>query len=149
MASEDRKAVAQPAYLELSVRTTAREELVDITDRVEAAVRELGLREATTCVYVPHTTAGVTINEGADPAVRRDLLTALARIVPEDQPFEHDEGNSPAHIKTTLVGSAVLVPVHGGALGLGTWQRVFLCEFDGPRSRRVRVGAGGSPSAAK
>ncbi len=136
-------------HVELTVATRGAEELVDVTERVEKALAELDLSEGVALVYVPHTTAGVTINEGADPAVRRDLLAALARIVPADLPYEHDEGNSPAHVKTSLVGSSVLVPVEDGALRLGRWQSVYLCEFDGPRSRKLWVSAGGNPSAAK
>ena len=137
--------------VELTVRTRQREELVDVTERVARAVRELGLREGAAWVYVPHTTAGVTINEGADPAVARDLLAALRLLVADDGPWEHAEGNSPAHVKATLVGASALVPLTGGELALGRWQSVYVCEFDGPRSRTVWVGGagGGSPSASK
>jgi secondary thiamine-phosphate synthase enzyme len=135
--------------IELGVRTSYRDEFVDITERVQEAVEELGLRDGFALVYVPHTTAGVTINEGADPAVRRDLLKALARIVPQDEAYEHAEGNSPAHVKASLMGSSVLVPVERGTLKLGRWQSVYLCEFDGPRSRSVWVASSGAPSAAK
>jgi secondary thiamine-phosphate synthase enzyme len=142
--------MGRPSRVELTVRTSRAEELVDVTDKVERALGELGLSDGAALVYVPHTTAGVTINEGADPAVRRDVLAALALMVPADQAFEHAEGNSPAHVKASLVGSAVLVPVEGGELRLGRWQSVYLCEFDGPRSRKVWVSAGGGgPSAAK
>ena len=133
----------------ITVRTSRREEMVDISDRVADALPELGLEEGLVHVWVPHTTAGITVNEGADPAVRRDLIAALAAIVPSDLAWEHEEGNSPAHVKTTLVGSAVLVPVAGGRPALGRWQAVYLCEFDGPRSRTVRLASGGGPSAAK
>jgi secondary thiamine-phosphate synthase enzyme len=135
--------------VELIVATRGAEELVDVTERVQKALAELDLTDGVALIYVPHTTAGVTINEGADPAVRRDLLAALARIVPADLPYEHDEGNSPAHVKASLVGSSVHVPVEDGALRLGRWQSVYLCEFDGPRSRKLWVSAGGNPSAAK
>ncbi|MBA2564912.1 MAG: YjbQ family protein [Gemmatimonadetes bacterium] len=135
--------------MELSVRSAAREEFVDVTERVGEVVRELGVREGFVLVYVPHTTAGVTINEGADPDVRRDMLAALARIVHDDPSFLHAEGNSPAHVKTSLMGSSVIVPVGGGRLRLGRWQSVYLCEFDGPRTRSMWVSAGGSPSRAK
>jgi secondary thiamine-phosphate synthase enzyme len=133
----------------LTVKTTRREEMVDITDRLEGPLAELGLRDGLLHVWVAHTTAGVTVNEGADPAVRRDLLRALAAMVPGDLAWEHAEGNSPAHVKTTLVGSSALVPVAGGRPALGRWQAVYLCEFDGPRSRTVRLAAGGGPSASK
>ena len=121
---------------EIQVRTRARRELVDITGQVAAAARETG-GDGAWLVFVPHTTAGVTINEGADPAVAEDILTALETAVPEDQPWKHAEGNSTAHVLTTLVGSSVLVAVEDGELELGTWQAIFLCEFDGPRSRKV------------
>ncbi|HET6362497.1 MAG TPA: secondary thiamine-phosphate synthase enzyme YjbQ [Gemmatimonadota bacterium] len=121
---------------EIQVRTRARRELLDITGQVAAAARETG-GDGAWLVFVPHTTAGVTINEGADPAVAEDILTALETAVPEDQPWKHAEGNSTAHVLTTLVGSSVLVAVEDGELELGTWQAIFLCEFDGPRSRKV------------
>jgi secondary thiamine-phosphate synthase enzyme len=134
---------------EVTVRTNHGEELVDITERVEEALARIGLRDGMALVYVPHTTAGITINEGADPAVRKDLLAALSRIVPEDEAYAHAEGNSPAHVKASLVGASALVPVEAGELRLGRWQSVYLCEFDGPRSRTVWVSGGGGPSAAK
>lgn len=140
---------ARRGAVELRVRTSFRDEFVDITAGVRDAVRELRLGDGAALVYVPHTTAGATINEGADPAVRRDLLAALARLIPEDSRFEHAEGNSPAHVKASLMGSSVLVPVEDGELRLGRWQSVYLCEFDGPRSRTVWVSAGGRPSSAK
>jgi secondary thiamine-phosphate synthase enzyme len=148
MGDSERRA-ARGGWVELNVRTSHTEELVDVTDRVQRALPELGLEDGVALVYVPHTTAGATLNEGADPAVRRDMLAALARIVPPDPGFEHAEGNSPAHVKTSLVGSSVLVPVERGELRLGRWQSVYLCEFDGPRSRKVWVSAVGRPSAAK
>lgn len=140
---------ARPPRVELAVRSSRREELLDIGDRVRDACRELGLRDGVVHVYVPHTTAGVTINEGADPAVSRDLLAALDRLVPRNASYEHAEGNSPAHVKTSLMGSSVMVPVEEGELKLGQWQCLYLCEFDGPRSRKVWVGAGGGPAAEK
>lgn len=136
-------------HVELTVRTGSAEEFVDVTELVQGALEKLKLEEGTALVYVPHTTAGATLNEGADPAVRRDMLAALARIVPADPSFEHAEGNSPAHVKTSLVGSSVLVPVVAGRLRLGRWQSVYLCEFDGPRSRKVWVSAVAGPSSAK
>lgn len=120
---------------EIPVRTTARRELVDITSKVAEAARADG--DGVWLVYVPHTTAGVAINEGADPSVATDLVQGLERAVPDDQPWDHAEGNSPAHVMSTLVGSSVLVAIEGGELALGTWQSIFFCEFDGPRSRRV------------
>jgi len=122
----------------LRVRTPAREALVNVTAVLEQAVRELGLREGVLHVYSPHTTAGVVIQEGADPAVAEDLLMRLAELAPRDHPgYRHLEGNADAHVKTALVGNAVLVPVAGGRLALGTWQQVFLAEFDGPRTREL------------
>lgn len=119
----------------IQVRSRAKRELIDITDEVAAAARAGG--DGAWMVFVPHTTAGVAINEGADPSVATDLVRALERAVPEDQPFDHAEGNSSAHVMSALVGSSVLVAMEGGELALGTWQSIFLCEFDGPRAREV------------
>ena len=121
----------------LDVRTTERVSFVDISRDVAGLVRDAG--DGAVLVYVPHTTAGVTINEDADPSVRADLAMALERIVPGDLPFTHLEGNSDAHTKASLMGSSVLVPVVHGALQLGTWQGIYFAEFDGPRHRRVLV----------
>lgn len=126
----------------LEVRTGSRQELVNITAQVQAEVERLGLTDGFCLVYVPHTTAGVTINEGADPTVKSDIIMALDRIVSDSWPYRHGEGNSPAHVKSSLMGPSVLIPVEGGRLTLGTWQAVFFCEFDGPRRRRVRVSPG-------
>jgi secondary thiamine-phosphate synthase enzyme len=125
---------------EFAVSTRRRVELIDITRRVGEIVRESGIGEGVCRVFVPHTTAAVTINEKADPDVARDIAAALERIVPEDQGFRHAEGNSDAHVKATLVGPSETIFVSGGELVLGTWQAVFFCEFDGPRTRRVVVG---------
>ena len=119
------------------VRTPRRVAFVDITAQVTAAVEGQG--EGAVLVYVPHTTAGVTINEDADPSVRNDLEMALERLVPSDLPFTHAEGNSDAHTKASLMGSSVTVPLAAGRLQLGTWQGIYLAEFDGPRTRRVLV----------
>jgi secondary thiamine-phosphate synthase enzyme len=121
---------------EIPIRTRARRELIDITKSVAEVALESGT-DGIWMVYVPHTTAGVTINEGADPAVATDIVRALETAVPDEQPWEHEEGNSPAHVMATLVGSSVLVAIESGDLALGTWQSIFFCEFDGPRSRRV------------
>ena len=126
---------------EFSVTTQKRSQLVDITDLVTAALGDLDGASAA-LVYVPHTTAGVTINEHADPAVARDFEAALEKIVSEDWPWEHiEEGeeNAPTHIRAAFMGSDVLVPVREGRLALGTWQGIFFCEFDGPRERSVYV----------
>ncbi len=121
----------------IDVRTPRRVAFVDITAQVAAAVAGQG--DGAALVYVPHTTAGITINEDADPSVRADLEMALERIVPSDLPFAHREGNSDAHTKASLMGSSVTIPLTAGQLQLGTWQGVYLAEFDGPRSRRVLV----------
>jgi secondary thiamine-phosphate synthase enzyme len=119
------------------VQTQRRVSFVDVTREVAALVRDAG--DGAAMVFVPHTTAGVTINEDADPSVRADLEMALERLVAHDLPFTHLEGNSDAHVKASLMGSSVLVPVSGGALQLGTWQGIYFAEFDGPRRRRVLV----------
>ena len=122
-----------------TVRTRGRTDLVDITSRVAQIVAESGVREGVCLVYVPHTTAAVTINENADPTVRQDLEMELSKIVPWSDGYAHSEGNSAAHIKSSLVGCSEAIPVSGGRLTLGTWQGVYLCEFDGSRNRQVMV----------
>lgn len=121
------------------VRTSHRAQLVDITDRVAEAVRRSGVAEGMCHVFIPHTTAGVTINEGADPDVAHDIATLLGTLVPKDAGFRHGEGNSDSHVKTALVGPSCVAPVRDAALSLGTWQAIFLCEWDGPRTRTVEV----------
>ncbi len=123
----------------LRVKTNARTELVDITQGVQRLVTESGIRSGVCYVYVPHTTAGITINENTDPNVGRDILKELNKVIPFDDAYGHSEGNSAAHIKSTLVGMSKSVLVEDGRLALGTWQAVFFCEFDGPRDRRVMV----------
>lgn len=122
---------------ELSLTTHQRLEMIDITEQLGKIVADSGVSEGILTVYNPHTTAGVLINEGADPDVQRDLLGAFARIVPSDVPFRHAEGNSPAHLLTALTASSACVFIQDERLRLGTWQRFFFCEFDGPRSRRL------------
>jgi len=127
------------------VRTASRDQFVDVTARVQEAVSESGIRDGTVTVYVPHTTAGVTVNENADPDVIHDVLGALDQAVPWRQGFyRHGEGNSAAHVKSSLVGCSTTVPVVGGRMTLGTWQAIFFCEFDGPRTRRVIVTVAGA-----
>ena len=119
----------------LEIQTPARTALVDITARVQAAVVELGVQAGAITVFVPHTTAGITINENADPDVVADIKAALEKLVPWNNQYRHSEGNSAAHIKAGLMGSSVRVLVENGRLQLGTWQAIYFCEFDGPRSR--------------
>jgi len=123
----------------LEIRTRSREEIVDLTAEVQEIVSASGVKDGLCLVFVPHTTAGVTINENADPDVREDLLAALRRAVPDSLPYRHGEGNSPAHVKASLVGSSVAVIAEDGKLRLGTWQGIQFCEFDGPRDRKVWV----------
>lgn len=123
----------------IHLRTTARQEMVDITPFVEKAVREAGVRSGLCVVYCPHTTGAVTVNEGADPDVASDILMGLSRVVPENLPFRHREGNSDAHVKASLIGPSETLILEEGRLLLGTWQKVFFCEFDGPRERCVHV----------
>ncbi len=121
----------------LSVTTSGKMEFVDITDALARQLTRAGINQGAVLLYNPHTTAGLTINEGADPAVQSDIIGVLDQIVPRDYPYRHLEGNSPAHVMASLVGSSVTVIVEGGRLKLGTWQRIFFCEFDGPRSRKL------------
>lgn len=122
-----------------SVPTSSRTCFVDITSEVGRAIRECGVSDGLAVVFVSHTTAGVTINENADPAVRRDIIAHLEKAVPERGDYDHAEGNSPAHIKASMMGSSVTVIVSNGKPVLGTWQGIYLCEFDGPRTRNVFV----------
>ena len=122
------------------VHTRRRSQLIDITEKIAEAVDTSGVREGICHVFIPHTTAGVTINEGADPAVAADIESHLAEIVPKEAAFEHAEGNSDSHIKAMLSGPSCAAPVRDGKLALGQWQAIFLCEWDGPRTRRVEVG---------
>lgn len=124
---------------EFAVRTGERTCFVDVTAQVQEVVAGLGLADGAVLVFVPHTTAAVTLNEGADPDVVRDLDMELGKIVPLADGYRHVEGNSAAHLKSSLVGCSEIVPVAGGRLALGTWQAIWFCEFDGPRQRRVQV----------
>ncbi len=128
------------SWVTFEVRTTRRAQMLNITERVAETVERSGVDDGTCHVFIPHTTAGVTINEGADPDVAADVESHLAELVPKEAAFDHEEGNSDAHIKTILVGPSCTAPVRGGKLALGTWQAVFLCEWDGPRTRHVEVG---------
>jgi secondary thiamine-phosphate synthase enzyme len=130
---------------QFEVKTHQRSQMVELTDRVQAVVRVAGVASGRVTVYVPHTTAGITINENADPDVVHDMLAQLDRMVPWDQPFfRHGEGNAAAHVKASMMGSSVTVLVEDGRLQLGTWQGLWFCEFDGPRTRRVWVSVEGA-----
>jgi secondary thiamine-phosphate synthase enzyme len=123
----------------VSVKTSARKQMLDVTAELRQAVKSAGLKAGLVIAYVPHTTAGITINENADPDVPRDILSHFAKLVPADKAFRHVEGNSDAHIQASLMGSSVTVIVEDGSLVLGTWQSVFFCEFDGPRTRQLHI----------
>lgn len=123
----------------LSIKTRKRTEFVDITSDINQLIQKSGTDQGLCMIYVPHTTAAVTINESADPSVKSDILMVLNQIIPWEANYRHLEGNSPAHIKSTLVGSSELIAIDNSRLILGTWQGVFFCEFDGPRTRKVDV----------
>jgi secondary thiamine-phosphate synthase enzyme len=125
--------------LVVRVQSRRKAELLDVTAEIADRLAEIGLWQGLCHVYVPHTTAGILINENADPAVCQDLLMVLDRLVPWQDSYQHTEGNAAAHIKTILVGSSQSIPVRDGKLALGTWQGIFLCEFDGPRPRELVV----------
>jgi secondary thiamine-phosphate synthase enzyme len=124
---------------QINVLSKKRAELIDITSQVQNIVKRSGVKEGVCYVYVPHTTAAVTINENADPSVINDIQNYLNKLVPFDGPYSHAEGNSDAHIKTSLMGSSKNIVVTNGDLLLGTWQGIFFCEFDGPRNRKVHI----------
>ena len=128
-----------PLIERIRVRSSAHAQLQDVTQLVNEALRRMGVSQGLCQVYVPHTTAGVIVNENADPDVCRDILAWLDRMAPQDGDYRHAEGNSPGHIKSTLVGQSATLPVENGRLALGTWQGVYLAEFDGPRERTVVV----------
>jgi secondary thiamine-phosphate synthase enzyme len=123
-----------------SVRTTQRNQMIAVTDRVERIVRTGGIRDGMAIVFVPHTTAAVTINENADPDVKSDMLQKLSTLIPKQEPYyRHAEGNSDSHVKTSLVGNSVTVLTEAGRLVLGRWQGIYFCEFDGPRERKMQI----------
>ena len=124
---------------QLRVKSSSRTEFVDITTGVQRLVAESGVRSGICYVYVPHTTSAITINENSDPNVGRDILKELNKVIPFDDQYGHSEGNSAAHIKSSLIGVSKAIMIEEGRLALGTWQAVFFCEFDGPRDRRVQV----------
>ena len=121
------------------VRTSKKTEFIDITHSVQEVLRKTGVKEGICFIFIPHTTAAVTINENADPSVPQDIVMELNKIVPFEDHYHHREGNSSAHIKASLVGSSEAIFIESGRLVLGTWQGIFFCEFDGPRSREVHV----------
>lgn len=123
----------------IGVKTRSRTEFIDITSQVIEIVQKHGINEGMCYVYIPHTTAGVTINENADPSVQRDIIGDLNRLVPWNGNYAHMEGNSAAHIKSSIIGAHVSIPVSKGELALGTWQGIYFCEFDGPRQREAFV----------
>ena len=123
----------------LTVRTNGRTEFLDLTRQIQAALQESGVREGLCHLFVPHTTAAVTINENADPSVKADILMVLNQIISDHEPYRHLEGNSPAHIKSSLFGPQLTLIINDGRLVLGTWQGIYFCEFDGPRTRRLHL----------
>jgi secondary thiamine-phosphate synthase enzyme len=123
----------------ITVKSKAQTELIDITSRIQDMVVSAGIGQGICMLYVPHTTAAITINESADPSVKVDILMILNKIIPWEAGYRHLEGNSPAHIKSTIVGPSELIAVENDRLVLGTWQGIFFCEFDGPRTRKVHV----------
>jgi len=126
-------------HLTLSVTTRNRSEMIDITSKVEEELNRSGLKDGVCFLFVPHTTAGITINESADPSVATDIQEMLNKLIPWEGSYRHLEGNSAAHIKSSLIGNSVMVFVESGHLKLGTWQGIFFCEFDGPRSRKLYI----------
>ena len=123
----------------IEIKTRARTELIDVTSEIQQLVRKSGVREGVCYVFVPHTTAGVTINENADPSVQKDMLAEINKVIPFQDNYTHSEGNSAAHIKSSLFGHSLFVFIEQGSLALGTWQGVYFCEFDGARRRKMYV----------
>ena len=124
---------------QISVRTGARTQLLDITKEIQKTVDNIGYKSGLVTIFIPHTTAAVTINENADPDVQRDMLMEVNKVIPFDDAYHHFEGNSAAHIKSSLFGFSETVIVEDGRLQLGTWQGIYFCEFDGPRNRKVWI----------
>jgi len=127
--------------IEFEISTRVKEEFIDLTSKVSKIIEDSVIRTGICTVFVPHTTAGVTINENADPSVQSDILNTLKTMVPDTLPYTHMEGNSPAHVKASLMGSSVQIMINNGRLVLGTWQGIYFCEFDGPRTRKVYISA--------
>lgn len=124
---------------ELRISSSQRNQIIDITTNIQHVIKEEKINEGFAIVYIPHTTAGITINEGADPSVQRDIIETLQKLIPEHSHYRHMEGNSDAHIKASLLGSSITVLIKKGELLLGTWQRIFFYEADGPRNRLVYI----------
>ncbi|MCL5985406.1 MAG: secondary thiamine-phosphate synthase enzyme YjbQ [Actinobacteria bacterium] len=122
---------------QISVRSSSRNQFIDITDEVASAIKNSGVKDGLCVVFVPHTTAAVTINEGADPSVVRDILSKTSALIPSSENYYHSEGNSDAHIKSSIIGCSIAIIIDGGQPALGTWQSIYFCEFDGPRNRKV------------
>ncbi|MEO0294022.1 MAG: secondary thiamine-phosphate synthase enzyme YjbQ [candidate division WOR-3 bacterium] len=125
--------------VEIGVSTSRRNEFVAVTEKVRSVVRESGIKEGCVILYVPHTTAAVTINEDYDPSVKNDILNKLSELIPQGVGYSHSEGNADSHIKASIIGCSEVIPISKGDLELGRWQGIFFCEFDGPRSRRLIV----------
>jgi secondary thiamine-phosphate synthase enzyme len=125
--------------MHITVRTRCQTEMIDITARIQQQVTDSQMADGLCIVFVPHTTAAVTINENSDPAVSRDILMVINKVVPWDEAYRHLEGNSPAHLKASIIGSSETIVVENGRLVLGTWQGIFFCEFDGPRTRKLVI----------
>jgi secondary thiamine-phosphate synthase enzyme len=123
----------------LEIATTNRSEMIDITSEIQSIVSKSNIKSGFCLVYVPHTTAGITINENADPSVTGDILNSFEKLIPFNERYSHMEGNSPAHIKSSIMGQSVNIIIEDGKLLIGTWQGIFFCEFDGPRSRKIYV----------
>ena len=123
----------------ITVQSKKKTQLIDITSKINEVVQSAGMRQGLCMLYVPHTTAAIAINESADPSVKNDIIMILNKVIPWDADYRHFEGNSPAHIKSTIVGPSELIAVENDRLVLGTWQGIFFCEFDGPRTRKVHI----------
>lgn len=126
-------------FEEISVSTSARVQLIDITSQIEKIVEASKIKEGLCIIYVPHTTAAITINENADPSVQKDIIMGLNKVIPLNWEYTHMEGNSDAHLKSSIIGASETVIIHKGRLELGTWQGIYFCEFDGPRNRKVSI----------
>jgi secondary thiamine-phosphate synthase enzyme len=125
--------------LKIEIKTTKRYELIDITDKIQKEINKYSIKEGLCNIFVPHTTAAITINENADPEVSRDILRELDRLIPREGNYGHTEGNADSHIKSSLIGVSTNIPIENGSLLLGRWQAIFFCEFDGPRTRKIYI----------